>query len=240
MREWKKFSPHLKERQQIVRTFFDFCDTGAHCETEAWRIARNYLVLFDLSDNDAQIAYQLKIANDGAVDLLTQRLRFVHYVESHIPAAEVKAIGQRLGAAPPAADRGDGDQEWPRRGKDVQVVVPAFGQLPEVRGRLEKVPAATVLTPLIDDLAITDRASSIRLEAVPAHNMEGHVEVWPAEDLLPIRVLEKRKLTPKEWRSVAARLAYHDRKGYADFRFLDGKPFGYPGPVYLHVIASSP
>lgn len=93
--------------------------------------------------------------------------------------------------------------------------------------------------PLIDDLAIADNAKSIRLEVVPLTDKYLRVEAWPAEDLLPARTLNKRAMTPKEWRRIAARLEYPHRKALGDIRFLDGKPFGYPGPIYLRVIAST-
>jgi hypothetical protein len=232
---WKRFDPGLKTRERVVNTFFDRCRTGAECEDTAQRIARDYVVLLELSDYDTSINYQLRLARNGRLSLRTQRLRFLQHVESDLRPSEMQALEWKLRLAPPAKVLKGAEWQFPRRGKDVHLVIPKGGDLTMVTAPLEDVPAATVVEPLVDDLALTDRAASIRLKVNPVHNLQGKVESWPAEDLLPLRELTTRTLTPKEWRRIAARLAY-ERNQFADFRFLDGKVFGIDGPVSLDLI----
>jgi hypothetical protein len=234
--EWRKSNPVFKERQMVVGRFLGHYETGAEYEAEAQRIARDYALLFALIDNDGKRLYRVMLANDGKLELSTQRLFLVRFVESRIPVTEVTAIRQRLAAAPPPTGHGHGYADLPPRGKDVEFVVPVHGQLSEISGRLGDVPAAIFLMPLIDDLAITDRASAIRLEVVSKDWMrDRRYATWPAEDLLPFQLLEKRTLTPKEWRAVATRLAEHDRESHDGSPSHDGRPFRYR--PFLRVIA---
>jgi hypothetical protein len=78
------------------------------------------------------------------------------------------------------------------------------------------------LRDLAADRTWLNEARGIRVELMPAGRLQGKIERWPAEDLVPFAQLTTRTFTRDEWNAITSRLEYHDRRGFADFRMLPG------------------
>ncbi len=134
----------------------------------------------------------VRIDRDGSALLTTQQLRFVREVRATLSPDRLRELTARVAKIP----------------KPYGIPV------------IEKPPAD--LQPLADDRTWTKDARTFRVELMPSVPLQGTIEPWPAEDLVPFAELTTRTFTRDEWDAIAKRLEYHDRKGFADFRMLEG------------------